>query len=104
MKIIKEASERMTEYTDEMLTVPVPIQENNGQTGVPKNMVPDSRWFDRNRTKFEDWWREIRLFLKSNRVMEIDVRIIAILACLREGVVNIYAQKKLDKLDKGIGI
>ena len=104
MKIIKEASERMTEYTDEMLTVPVPIQENNGQAGVPKNMVPDSRWFDRNRTKFEDWWRGIRLFLKSNRVMEIDVRIIAILACLREGVVNIYAQKKLDKLDKGIGI
>ena len=93
----------MTEYTDEMLTVPVPIQENNGQAGVPKNMVPDSRWFDRNRTKFEDWWRGIRLFLKSNRVMEIDVRIIAILACLREGVVNIYAQKKLDKLDKGIG-
>jgi len=25
-------------------------------------------WFDRDQTKFEDWWREIYLFLKSNRV------------------------------------
>jgi len=50
--------------------------------------------------KFEDWWREIRLFLKSNRVIETDDRIIAILACLRGGVADIYAQKKLDKLDK----
>ena len=53
--------------------------------------------------KFEDWWREIRLFLKSNRVIETDDRIIAILACLRGGVADIYAQKKLDKLDKELG-
>jgi len=50
--------------------------------------------------KFEDWWREIRLFLKSNRVNGTDDRITAILACLREGVVEIYAQKKLNELDK----
>ena len=50
--------------------------------------------------KFKDWWRGIRLFLKSNRVIETDNRITAILAYLREGVVGIYAQKKLDKLDK----
>jgi len=50
--------------------------------------------------KFEDWWRGIRLFLKSNRVNRTDDRITAILARLREGVVGIYAQKKLDKLDK----
>jgi len=50
--------------------------------------------------KFEDWWRGMRLFLKSNRVMETDNRITAILACLRGGVAGIYAQRKLNELDK----
>jgi len=44
----------------------------------------------------------MRLFLKSNRVMETDDRIIAILARLRGGVADIYAWRKLDKLDKEI--
>ena len=47
---------------------------------MPKSMVPDPEWFDRNRMKFEDWWRGIRLFLKNNRVIETDNRITAILA------------------------
>jgi len=63
-------------------------------------MVPDPEWFDGDQMKFEDWWREMRLFLKSNRVMETDNRITMILACLREGVVGIYMQQKLDELDK----
>jgi len=50
--------------------------------------------------KFEDWWKEIRLFLKSNRVNRTDDRITAILACLRKGIAGIYTQKKLDELDK----
>ena len=49
--------------------------------------------------KFEDWWRGIRLFLKSNRVTETDDRITAILARLRRRVVDIYAQKKIDEID-----
>ena len=32
--------------------------------------------------------------------MKTDDRITAILACLREGVAGIYAQRKLDELDK----
>jgi len=36
--------------------------------------------------------------------METDNRITAILACLRGGVAGIYAQKKLNKLDKELGI
>ncbi len=63
-------------------------------------MVPDLGWFDGDRMKFEDWWRGIRLFLKSNRVIETDDRIMAILAHLRGGVVGIYAQKKLNELDE----
>jgi len=54
--------------------------------------------------KFEYWWRGIRLFLKSNRVMETDDRITAILACLRGGVAGIYAQQKLDELDEELGV
>ena len=60
------------------------------QTGLPKNMVPDPEWFDSNQMKFEDWWRGIRLFLKSNRVTETDNRITVILARLRGGVTGIY--------------
>ena len=55
-----------------------------------KNIVLDPGWFDSDQTKFEDWWRGIRLFLKSNRVMETDDRIMAILAHLRGGVVGRY--------------
>ena len=43
------------------------------------------------------------MFLKSNRVIETNNRITAILACLRGGVAGIYIQKKLDELDKEIG-
>ena len=89
-----------------MLTAPALMAvtgQENIQAGLLKNMVLDSEWFDGDRTKFEDWWKEIRLFLKSNRVIEIDDRITAILACLRRGVAGIYAQQKLDELDKELG-
>jgi len=72
----------------------------NVQAGLPKNMVPDPGWFDGDRSKFEDWWRGIRLFLKSNRVNGTDDRITAILARLRGSIAGIYTQKKLDELDK----
>jgi len=35
--------------------------------------------------------------------MKTDNRITAILACLRGGIVDIYAQRKLDKLDEELG-
>ena len=87
---MEEASERTTKYTMEMSTAPVPMQENNKQARVLKNMVPDPGWFNRDKTKFEDWWREIRLFPKSNKIIKTDDRIMAILACLREDIASIY--------------
>jgi len=63
-------------------------------------MVLDPGWFDSDRMKFEDWWRGMRLFLKSNKIMETNNRITAILAHLRGGIVGIYTQKKLNELDK----
>jgi len=75
-----------------MLSAPAPAAvgvSKNVQARMPKNIVPDLGWFDGDQMKFEDWWREMRLFLKSNRVMETDNRIMAILACLRGDVVGI---------------
>ena len=68
-----------------------------------KNMVPDPRWFDGDQMKFKDWWRGMRLFLKSNKVMETNDRITVILAYLREDIVDIYTQRKLNELDKETG-
>ena len=76
------------------------ISQENVQAELLKNMAPDPRWFDSDQMKFEDWWRGIRLFLKSNRVIETDNRITVILACLKGGVARIYTQRKLDELDK----
>ena len=61
LQITDEASGSINDYTAKMSSTPasVPIQENNKQTGMPKSMVPDPGWFDRNRMKFEDWWKEI---------------------------------------------
>jgi len=43
-----------------MTTAPVPAMYNkNVQIMIPKSMVSDPRWFDGDRTKFKDWWREI---------------------------------------------
>ena len=66
-------------------------------------MVSDPKWFNGGRTKFKDWWRGIRLFFKSNRVIKTDNKITAILACLKEDIANIYVQKKLNKLDEETG-
>ena len=107
LQITNEASDEYEQITTEdMSTAPVlmaGISQENGQAGLSKNMVPDPGWFDGDRMKFEDWWRGIRLFLKSNRVMETDDRITAILARLRGGVAGICAQKKLDELDEELG-
>ena len=75
-----------TEMSVAQATMAAAVSENV-QAGLPKNMVPDPGWFDGDWSKFEDWWRGIRLFLKSNRVNGTNDRITAILAHLRGGVV-----------------
>ena len=107
MQINEEASTEEYKQTDTEMSVAqattAAAVSKNVQAGLPRNMVLDPGWFDSDRSKFEDWWREIRLFLKSNRVNGTDDRITAILARLRGGVAGIYAQKKLDELDKDNG-
>ena len=43
----------MKAKTDDMYTIF--LLKKNIQTMMPKSMVPDPEWFDRNKTKFEDW-------------------------------------------------
>ena len=104
LQIDKEASDEYEQTSmEDMSVAPAPAAaavSKNIQAGLPKNMVLDPGWFDGDRSKFEDWWRGIRLFLKSNRVNRMDDRITAILARLRGGIVGIYAQKNLDELDE----
>ena len=104
LQINEEASTSEYEQTDTEMSVAqataaTAISENI-QAGVPKNMVLDLGWFNGDQSKFKDWWRGIRLFLKSNRVNRTNNRITAILARLRGGVVGIYAQKKLNELNE----
>jgi len=107
LQITEEASDDYEQTTtEEMSVAPAPAAvatSKNVQAGLPKNMVPDPGWFDGDQTKFEDWWRGIQLFLKSNRVLDTNDRITAILARLRGGVAGIYTQKKLDELDEELG-
>ena len=51
---MNKALERIAEYTNEILVIPVPTQESNKQAGVPKNIVSDPEQFDGNKIKFED--------------------------------------------------
>ena len=58
--ISNRTTEPTTLETEEMLTAPALAGYNeNVLTTMPKSMVSDLGWFDGNKTKFEDWWREI---------------------------------------------
>jgi len=79
--VSNRSTEPVTSETKEMLTAPAPaVYNKNVLTAMPKSIVSDLGWFDGNRTKFKDWWREIRLFLKSNKVVAADNKITAVLA------------------------
>jgi len=76
--ISNRSTEPATPETDKMLTASAPAVYNEN---VPtKTMVPDPGWFNRDRTKFKDWWKGIHLFLKSNRVVAVNEKITAVLA------------------------
>ena len=91
LRITKEnALERTTEYTDNILTA-LAVYNEIAHAIMLKSMVPDPGWFNGDQMKFEDWWREIQLFLKSNRVTGTDNKITTILACLRGDIASIYA-------------
>jgi len=88
-----------------MLGVPALVTVNNNiQAIILKSMDLDSEWFKGDQIKIENWWKGTQLYLKSNRIIETNNRITVILSYLREDVVGIYTQKKLDELDEEPGI
>ena len=86
LQVNEEASTNYELTNTEMSTAPAATPAVNELARMSKSIVPDPRWFDGDQTKFEDWWRGIRLFLKSNRVNGTDDRITAILALALEEV------------------
>ena len=93
------STEPATPETDRMSAALAPAPVVYNESVLTKTMVPDPGWFDGDRTKFEDWWRGIHLFLKSNIVVVANKRITAVLARLRGGVAEIYTQKKINELE-----
>ena len=87
--------------SEEMSTVLIPAVYNGiAQIVIQKSIFLDLEWFDSDQTKFEDWWRRIQLFLKNNRAIATDDKITAVLAQLREGIAEIYVQKKIDQIEE----
>ena len=58
LKIIDKASRSTNNYTSKISNISEQTYKNI-QPIVPKSIVLDPEQFDRDRTKFEDWWREI---------------------------------------------
>ena len=52
--ILNRSTEPAIPETEAMSTAPA-VYNENVQASRLKSMVPDSRWFNRDRTKFEDW-------------------------------------------------
>ena len=62
------------------ITLALAAYNETAQVVIPKSIVSDPGQFDSDQTKFENQQREIRLFLKSNRVNRTNNRITVILA------------------------
>jgi len=44
-----------------------------------KSIVPEPGWFNGDRKIFEDWWKAIKLYLRANKIIDADEKIIAVL-------------------------
>jgi len=44
-----------------------------------KLMVPEPGWFNGDRKTFEDWWRAMKLYLRANKITDVNEKIIAVL-------------------------
>ena len=77
------------ETLEAMLKAPA-VYNETVQTVTLKSMVPDLGQFDKDNTKFEDWWRGIYLLFKSNKVIAIDDKITIVLVQLRGDIARIY--------------
>jgi hypothetical protein len=68
----------------------------NGQGA--KSLVPDPGFFDGEQQRFSDWWKGMKLFLKSYKVDSLDMKITAIISQMRGGTAGNFATHWTDKV------
>jgi len=78
--------------------------ENNAAaitTATPniKTLVPDPGFFDGTRTKFDDWWRNMKLFLRFNKVTAADDKAIAVISRMRGGTAGAFGDMKFREIE-----
>jgi hypothetical protein len=75
-------------------------------TGGPapsiKNLVPDPGNFSGKRSDFDDWWRNVKLFMKFNKITAADDKAIVVIARLRGGTAGAFASMKADAILDGM--
>lgn len=81
--------ESMSDTTENNTTVPPNI----------KSLVPDPGFFDGTRTKFDDWWRNMKLFLRFNKVTAADDKAIAIISRMRGGTAGAFGDMKFREIE-----
>ena len=57
-----------------------------------KSTVLEPEWFDRNKKGFEDWWKAMRLYLKTNRITGAEDKVTTVLSRFRGGTTGAFAQ------------
>jgi len=62
------------------------------ETGEHKSTVPEPGWFNGNRKGFEDWWRAMRLYLKTNRITGAENKVTAVLSRFHRRTAGAFAQ------------
>jgi hypothetical protein len=72
------------------------LVQTNGQMG--KSLVTDPGFFDVEQKIFSDWWREMKLFLKFNKVDSPDMKITAIIFRMRGGTAGNFTTHWTDKV------
>ena len=87
----ESGEENMAEATENAITT----------TATPnvKSLVPDPGFFDGTRSKFDDWWRNMKLFLRFNKVTSADDKAIAIIARMRGGTAGAFGDMKFREME-----
>ena len=65
-----------------------------------KSMVPEPGFFDGDRTKFDDWWRQMKLFMRFNKIVAAEDKMLAVIARFKGGTAGQFAETELIKIER----
>jgi hypothetical protein len=69
---------QITDDKQEEMADSTPTQTDT--TNYGKFMVPEPGFFNGTRSKFEDWWRQMKLYMRFNKIVSADDKAMAVLA------------------------